>query len=246
MSFGGDLEYYLREDVDYDVDAIEQSLLVEAQANGYSPEEIAWFRRVIDDVVKPAHAGQMRKSTHPRSGERIDFVVHPLRVARKAIRLKLDAVLVVTELAHDTLEDTEQKYWLPNQLVATYGDADVVSLAELLSKDLPTGKLKLWEYYERMRDDPRAILLKALDRTDNLRDMLTQPQCYSSEKVLKKVAEARGWITNELIAALPRLPERLHTVARDVLKTLLVVAQLAEERARSYWGLEYALDSRSA
>jgi (p)ppGpp synthase/HD superfamily hydrolase len=108
-----------------------------------------------------AHEGQVRKYT----GE--PYIVHPLRVAA----LSGDPAAVL----HDVIEDTSVT---AEDLRREFGD-EVARLVEELSnpshdpehKNKPRAERKALDLEHARKMSPRAMLIKAADRIDNLSDM---------------------------------------------------------------------------
>jgi GTP pyrophosphokinase len=116
------------------------------------------------------HSGQKRKS-----GE--DYVLHPLRVAIEVSKLKLDLNSVSAALLHDILEDTNTT---SEELKGKFGE-EVLFLVESLShltrlKHKANYKNKTIGRLENLRNlilssakDVRVILIKIIDRLDNMK-----------------------------------------------------------------------------
>jgi len=131
--------------------------------------------KIIDQAflfAEKKHKGQKRKS-----GE--DYILHPLRVAIETSKLKLDTSSVVTALLHDVLEDTKTT---KDEIKKMFGE-DVLFLVESLShltqlKRKANYKNKTINRLENLRNlilssskDVRVILIKIIDRLDNMRSI---------------------------------------------------------------------------
>ena len=117
------------------------------------------------ELLRPAHGGQARKS---RNGFDTSYVVHPLTLACHALAMGLgeDDVLAAC-LAHDMVEDAHIP---PEDLPVNERVREAV---RLVSKNLVDHGDPEWEgtYYENIRKNPLACLVKCLDRVHNLAGM---------------------------------------------------------------------------
>ncbi len=125
-------------------------------------------------IAKQLHQGQKR-----RSGE--DYVLHPLRVAIEISQLKMDTATIIAALLHDVLEDTSSK---KEELKKEFGP-EVVFLIDSVSnihqlhhkvKNEEEKFQKQTETLDNLRNlilstakDFRVILIKLMDRLDNMR-----------------------------------------------------------------------------
>lgn len=118
-----------------------------------------------------AHEGQSRKGLDE------PYVAHPIRVAAMAAEAGLAPEAVAAALLHDVVEDTALTL---AHLEAAGFPPRTVALVAVLSKwwpdDLPGQDPARYaeykaQYYAGIVQDPDALVLKILDRTDNLRDM---------------------------------------------------------------------------
>jgi GTP pyrophosphokinase len=122
-----------------------------------------------------SHEGQMRKDGS-------EFILHPLRVAKRLIELndsRVDDVTIITALLHDVVEDT-------NKTVSTiqmqFG-RDVASIVDVLTRrPQETREVQDKEYFTQItnaaKTDSRVILIKLSDQIDNAQDM----SVYSQER----------------------------------------------------------------
>lgn len=109
------------------------------------------------------HDGQYRKGGDP-------YICHPLKVCSTLIGLGIhDDITLAAALLHDVLEDCQDK--LPyggNELVTEYGiDPEVIRVVTLLSKESGLGERELSIYFDRIKKDPKALLVKLSDRMHN-------------------------------------------------------------------------------
>jgi len=118
------------------------------------------------------HKGQKR-----RSGE--DYILHPVRVAIETSKLKLDANAIASALLHDVIEDTNTT---KEDLLREFNE-DVAFLVESLTnlsslKRKANYKNKTLNRLENLRNlilssakDVRVILIKIIDRLDNMKSI---------------------------------------------------------------------------
>ena len=117
------------------------------------------------DLLRKAHGGQERRSRH---GFGTTYMVHPLTMACHALAMGLrDDDVIAAALAHDMVEDAGMK---PSDLPV---NGRVREAVRLVSKNQYDPNEKDWEdrYYENIRQDPLACLVKCLDRVNNLAGM---------------------------------------------------------------------------
>lgn len=126
------------------------------------------YLTLATELARKAHAGQTRK------GFDEPYIAHPIRVALMASEAGLSEEAVAAAVLHDVVEDT----------AVTFADLQVqplpprtLELVAILSKwwgeskHEPRAAEYKRVYYARILADPDALVLKILDRTDNLRDM---------------------------------------------------------------------------
>lgn len=118
------------------------------------------------DLGEQAHQGQYRKTG--------DFYfVHPIRVALSAIEYNLDTYTIISSLLHDSIEDTEgekEKRRINRDILDLFGES-VSNLVNALTKVRENENLTLYKIFQLGNIDFRVILVKLLDRLDNLNDL---------------------------------------------------------------------------
>ena len=148
--------------------------------------------KIIDNAflfAEQKHRGQKRKS-----GE--NYILHPLRVAIEVSKLKLDLNSIVAALLHDVLEDTDAT---GEEIEKLFG-VDVRFLVESLSqlqklKRKANYKNKSINRLENLRNlilssakDVRVILIKIVDRLDNMKSLWSlgkESQVENAEETLE-------------------------------------------------------------
>ena len=116
--------------------------------------------------AEEAHRGQTRV------GSDDPYVLHVLRVAHAAAEAELDEDAVIAALLHDTVEDCA----VDLATVEVRFGPRVAALVHLLTKRVthPTPSEKA-AYYAGIVADDTALVLKVLDRLDNLAEMIRTP-----------------------------------------------------------------------
>ena len=120
-----------------------------------------------------AHRGQFRKSGEP-------YYVHPVRVATVLAQLGLDGAGVTAALLHDVVEDTETTLY---DLTEQFG-REVATIVDGVTK---LGKVPYLSRQEQqaesfrkmllaMSQDIRVLLVKLIDRLDNMRTLEHMPR----------------------------------------------------------------------
>ena len=167
--------------------------------------------RAVDAALRlawRAHSGQFRSGGLP-------YATHPVRVARVLLAEwhVIDRDVLVAALLHDAVEDTDVTL---EDVEAQFG-ARARDLVDHVTKPrVAAGQTKaemLATYYGRLRDGPPgALLVKAADRIDNLRDMAGAS--WPAEKKRTYAAEALDEILPLVEPHWPRAAMRLRDTAR--------------------------------
>lgn len=138
--------------------------------------------------MKEKHEGQYRKAGQA-SGARVPYIIHPLMMAchAHALHIRDDRTLAAV-LLHDVCEDCGV---LPEELPFS---SRVRELVDLLTFRIPEGMTKreaTEEYYRRIRGDSTAVLIKALDRCNNVS---TMAHAFSVEKMVEYIEETETYV----------------------------------------------------
>ena len=140
--------------------------------------------------MREEHSGQSRYPVRG-SSVRVPYIIHPLLMACQAHALGIhDDVVLTVILLHDVCEDCGV---LPEDLPFT---EEVRTAVRLLTKDkkhfAEVGKEKaLEEYYEGIRTNKTAMLVKCIDRCNNISDMALS---FSPEKMRRYILETEDYI----------------------------------------------------
>lgn len=176
--------------VNFDEDHMFTYVKSKAQERGYT-QTLA-----VMDILRAAHGEQKRRSKY---GFECSYIVHPLTMACQvlAMGLKSDDLLAAC-LAHDMAEDADMK---PEDLPA--GET-VRAAVRLVSKNLVKWSPN-WEeqYYDAIRKNPLASMVKLLDRVHNVAGMADY---YSREKMTEYIRETDRYYP-ELLKTVKKVPE---------------------------------------
>ena len=131
----------------------------------YNPNSRSDLIRRAYAYAKEKHRNQKRKSGEP-------YFSHPVAVAKSLIDQKLDDVIIVTALLHDTLEDTESSYSEIEELfgVETAKLVEGVTKLRVLSFEEENRQAQnLRKLLVAAHNDARVLLVKLADRLHNMR-----------------------------------------------------------------------------
>ena len=150
----------------------------------------------VMDRLRAAYGGRTRRS---RYGFETTYMVHPLTMACHALAMGLrkDEVIAAC-LAHDKLEESDMK-------ITDIPAGEQVREAVRLCSTREYTYSPDWEdrYYESIRKNPLACLVKCLDRVHNLSGMA---DAYSRKKMIGYVAETEKYYP-ALLDSLRKEPE---------------------------------------
>lgn len=150
----------------------------------------------VMDLLRKAHGSQQRRS---RNGFETTYIVHPLMMACHALAMGLrEDDILAAAMAHDMIEDSDLR------LSDLPVNDRVREAVRLVSKNEYQYSAD-WEdrYYENIRENPLACLVKCLDRVNNLAGMT---DAFSREKMVKYTEETNRYYPT-LLDALKKVPE---------------------------------------
>ena len=136
----------------------------------------ALFHPAIERALRvafEAHEGQTRK------GDPIPYVSHPVHVALLLARAGADDVTLQAAILHDVVEDCDG--WDEERIGALFGEevrATVAHVTEVQGLPWEERKESGVEHVSRM--DLRAVMVKAADKTHNMRSMAEKLDVVSS------------------------------------------------------------------
>lgn len=145
-----------------------------------------------------AHATQTRKF-----GSREPYVAHPIRASKTILKLTEDLsfekrmLLATATVLHDVIEDTNVK----NYAIADAFGSDVLYLVESVTKNtaLPKADKELDYLLRFNKSGIDTVLIKLVDRLDNLKSMSTAPADFQRKYIAN---------TNQLLKALPDIAKK--------------------------------------
>ena len=133
-------------------------------------------------VAKLMHEGQHRKDGTP-------YFLHPLKVCSTlySYGIKDDAVLAAA-LLHDVIEDCQDKLPLGGkELISEYGiSQEVYDIVQLVTKDSGLDDYELSVYFDKIRKNPKALLVKLSDRLHNSQTLYAFANKENHNAKLKK------------------------------------------------------------
>lgn len=151
----------------------------------------------VMDLLRCAHGEQKRRS---RYGFECSYMAHPLTMACHALAMGLrDDDVLAAALAHDMVEDAHMK---PKDLPVKDRVRDAV---RLVSKNMYDPNEPDWEekYFENIRKNPLACMVKCLDRVNNLAGMA---DAFSRKWMIRYTAETDQYYP-ALLDVIKKVPE---------------------------------------
>lgn len=143
-------------------------------------------------MARQWHAGQTRKG-----GEAVPYIIHPLTMACHALAMGIeDDEILSAILLHDVVEDCGVA---PAELPISDATKEIVLLVTY-----PEGMDKATikpEYYRRIGENPKASLVKCIDRCNNISTMSTG---FTREKMATYISDTEKY-------ALPLLEKLMKT-----------------------------------
>ena len=127
--------------------------------------------------AREAHQGQVRKGKSA-----LPYIDHPLTVTCHGLALGLeDDPLLAAALLHDVCEDCDKSI---DKLPI---DDEAKEIVALLTKDFPSDDLVAEkEYYAKIAQNPKALIVKLLDRCCNISEMSAG---FSAERIAEYINE---------------------------------------------------------
>ena len=151
-------------------------------------------------LARKFHNGQYRKGEVTIKGKKykLPYVLHVLKVCSTLISLHLSLsnseldTLLAASILHDSLEDASK--YFPREgreLITDYHfSSDVYDIIKLLSKQPGATEEELEEYFNKIKVNKLALLIKLADRSHNVEDLYNM----KPEKLHKYVTETRNYI----------------------------------------------------
>ena len=133
------------------------------------------------DFAVEAHKGQKRKKSE------IPYIYHPLNMACHALSMGIkEDEIIAAILLHDVVEDCEKTI---DELPVNVETKELVRLLTKEDTDGSNGKTTE-EYYGELALNPKAALIKCIDRCNN---MTTMSWGLSHEGIYKYIAETEKY-----------------------------------------------------
>ena len=170
------------------------------------------------DAVRYAtlkHATQTRKAANAAV---VPYMVHPLEAAQILAGVGItDEDILIAAVLHDVLEDTDGT---EEDIRFKFGDR-VLGIVKEVTDDpgLPKKKQKERQITEAPHKSYAAKLVKAADKTSNMKDLVRKPPGWRPESVAGYTSQARSVVaalnsSNELP---PQLASMFWQASQDVL-----------------------------
>lgn len=190
-------------------------------------------------LAREIHNGQYRKGTVNIKGidYKLPYILHCLKVCSTLISLDLPLtddeldLLLFGAIMHDTIEDHSNFFKNDGEeLVTEYGfPKEYFELIKLLSKHSGSTEYELSEYFNNIKKNKIALLIKMADRSHNVEDLYNM----KLEKLHKYVTETRTWIYPLASYAKANFPELSNGVT--ILKAKIVsLTELTETLVDMY------------
>ena len=151
-------------------------------------------------LARKIHDGQYRKGVVMVDGKEIQlpYIIHVLKVCSTLISLNLPLsdeeldILYASALCHDMIEDREDLFPLGGkELVTEYKlNNEIYKIVKLLSKKSGADEYELNEYFNAIKYNKLALLIKLSDRSHNVETLSSM----KIDKIHKYVDETRRWI----------------------------------------------------
>lgn len=151
-------------------------------------------------LARKFHNGQYRKGEVVIKGQsyQLPYVLHVLKVCSTLISLHLPLsheeldIMLASAILHDSLEDADT--YFPDggkELVSDYGfSSEIYEIVKMLSKKSGASEEDLDQYFNTIKKNKLATLIKLADRSHNVEDLYVM----KPEKLHKYVKETRTWI----------------------------------------------------
>ncbi len=191
-------------------------------------------------LVRQMHDGTYRKGVIDIDGQKyqLPYVLHVLKVATTLISLSLPLTdkemdtLIACALLHDIIEEKPEKFQKEkgHELVNKYGfTEEIFQIVKLLSKHSGATEDELKNYFNQLKKNKYALLIKMSDRSHNVEDLYNM----KVEKLHKYVNETRNYIYPLSSYAKANYPELSNGVT--ILKSKIVsLTELTETLSNMY------------
>lgn len=164
---------------------------------------------VVDDSIENNDGTIMKpvvKDVHETISVHLPYILHCLKVCSTLISLNIPLedkeldILICVALLHDAIEDAEDGFFKNDghELVSDYGfPEEVYKTIRLLSKRSGATEAELNAYFNEIKKDKIALLVKMADRSHNVEDLYNMVDVAGNKNLArleKYVLETRRWI----------------------------------------------------
>lgn len=187
-------------------------------------------------LARRIHNGQYRKGLVKIDGVdyKLPYVLHVLKVTSTLISLNLNLttqeldILLTASLLHDAIEDYFKQDG--KELITQYSfPKEVYEIVKLISKESGATEYELNVYFNTLKTNKFALLIKLADRSHNVEDLYNM----KIEKLHKYVKETRDYIYPLSAYAKANYPELTNGVT--ILKAKIVsLTELTETLVDMY------------
>lgn len=190
-------------------------------------------------LARYIHNGQYRKGQTMIGNKMVQlpYLLHPLKVCSTLISLNLDMnkeeldILCASAILHDAIEDRPDLFPLEGkELVTVYGFPEIIyTTIKLLSKHSGATEFELNEYFNKIKHNVYALLIKLADRSHNVEDLSN----FKIEKLHKYTNETRRWLYDLCSYGKQHYPK--HSNGFTILKAKIVsLTELTETLVSQY------------
>ena len=150
--------------------------------------------KAVDFAVE-AHAGQKRKKSE------VPYIYHPLNLACHALAMGItDDNIIAACLLHDVIEDCSKT---ADELPVNEDTKELVVLLTHKKTTTENRETIMKAYYKAIKDNPKAALIKCLDRCNNL---TTMAWGLSRDKIFRMIKETEEYFP-ALLKSVKAVPE---------------------------------------
>lgn len=147
------------------------------------------------DFAQEAHSGQKRKKSD------VPYIYHPFTMACHALAMEIhDDAILSAILLHDVLEDCHKRV---DELPVSQESRDIVVLLTHPDTDDSNRDFIMDRYYAQIADNPKAALVKCIDRCNNL---TTMSWGLSRKRMIRMISETEKYYPR-LLKVLKSTPE---------------------------------------
>lgn len=184
----------------------------------YATAKNLFQTRKVLAYVREKHAGQVRKGK-----DQVPYINHPLSLAGHAIALGLDEDnLLSAALLHDVCEDCGVEI---EELPVNEETKEAVALLTKNKKVTRSSEEGLQEYYDRLSENRIALMVKLLDRCNNISNMAAG---FSVERMASYIIETEEHIYPLFVKADRDFPEYANAIYLIKYHTISVVEALRQ------------------